>query len=88
MVLFVLVNIITAFHAYKFTHFASIEGVKTKAPEELTVFEKIKTLIVGVNNIRPANKKVPRQKFETIKIQSNKEIECWFVPCADTAFAG
>lgn len=78
-------NIVAAFHAYKFTHFANNEGLKTKAPEELTVFEKIKTLIVGVNNIRPANKVFPTQKYETIKIQSNKLIECWYIPCVDSS---
>jgi hypothetical protein len=31
---------------------------------------------------------VPTQKFETINIKSNKEIECWFIPCADTMIAG
>jgi alpha-beta hydrolase superfamily lysophospholipase len=74
---FILMNVVAFFHAYKFTHFADNNIVKTKSPEKLNSFDKLKTLFFGVNNPRPKNSKFPTQKFETIKLKSNKTIEIW-----------
>jgi uncharacterized protein len=79
LLVFAGMNIIAAFHAYKFTHFSSNGNNKTKVPEKLSAFDKIKALLSGVNNPRPANKKLPSQPFETIRLQSNKRIECWLI---------
>lgn len=76
---FIFMNIIAFFHAYKFTHFAEINSEKTASPKKLSTFEKFETVLFGVNNPRPVNKKLPSQKFETLKLQSNKEIECWSI---------
>ncbi|KAF2341481.1 alpha/beta hydrolase [Flavobacterium tistrianum] len=76
---FLFINIIAFFHAYKFTHFTNDNSEKTKTPARLTKFEKVKTLLFGVNNPKPKNKKVPSQKYQTIKLKSNKEIECWLI---------
>lgn len=70
-------NIVAFFHAYKFTHFAEINSKKTESPKKLSTFEKFETVLFGVNNPRPTNTYLPSQKFETLKLQSNKEIECW-----------
>lgn len=75
--IFIFVNTIAYFHAFKFTHFTENQIEKTKNLEELSALKKIKTLIFGINNPRPINKKVPSQKYETIKIKSNKEIAAW-----------
>lgn len=75
--IFIFMNTIAYFHAFKFTHFTENQIEKTKNPEELSAFKKIKTLIFGINNPRPINKKVPSQKYVTIKIKSNKEIAAW-----------
>ena len=77
--LFILMNIIANFHAYKFTHFADKYVSKTKSPDKLTSFDKIKTLLFGVNNPRPTNNIKPSTYFETIELQSNKRIECWYI---------
>lgn len=76
---FILINIVAFFHAYKFTHFTDNKSEKTKSPEKLTSFEKAKILFFGVNNPKPKNTKLPSQKYETLKLQSNKEIECWLI---------
>ncbi|TAJ08658.1 alpha/beta hydrolase [Marinilabiliaceae bacterium JC017] len=75
--IFVFMNMVAIFHSYKFTHFTDKEIDKTNSPIKLTTAEKIKTLILGVNNPRPANNKTPIQEYETIKLRSNREIECW-----------
>jgi len=72
-------NIVAAFHAYKFTHFASAVITKTKSPDKLSFTDKIQALLFGVNNPKPANTKTPSQKFETIALQSNKKIACWSI---------
>jgi hypothetical protein len=72
-------NFIAIFHSYQFTHFADGETEKTKSSNSLSTAEKIKILILGVSNPRPENKIFPTSKYETIKLKSNKEIECWSI---------
>lgn len=76
---FILINIVAFFHAYKFTHFTDNKSEKTKSPEKLSSFEKAKTLFFGVNNPKPRNTKFPSQKYKTLKLHSNKDIECWLI---------
>ena len=83
-IIFILMNISAYFHAYKFTHFSTDDVVKSKEPKDLSTTEKIKILLFGVKNPRPENKKTPAQQFETIKLQSNKLIECWDVKANST----
>jgi alpha-beta hydrolase superfamily lysophospholipase len=85
---FVLVNVIACFHAYKFTHFTKNLVEKTKSPEKLSPVGKLKTLLFGVNNPRPANKALPKQYYQTISLQSNKKIECWHFTSENSAKTG
>lgn len=78
-IVFVLINIVAIFHSYKFTHFAVSSIAKTSSPEKLSTFDKLKTLLVGIDNPRPVNKTKPKGYFETIELQSNKRIECWYI---------
>ncbi|RZJ48058.1 MAG: alpha/beta hydrolase, partial [Flavobacterium sp.] len=48
-------------------------------PEKLSSIEKIQTLIFGVNNSKPRNTKFPTQKYQTLRLKSNKQIECWLI---------
>ena len=48
VIVFLLLNIICAFHAYKLTHFYA-DVPKPKKPEELTVTEKINAALFGVS---------------------------------------
>ncbi|MFZ4398613.1 MAG: alpha/beta hydrolase [Bacteroidales bacterium] len=79
IVFFIFINIVAYFHAYKFTHFDHSENIKTKDAKHLTIGEKLKTLFSGVSNPRPSNKITPKQKYKTIKLKSNKEIEAWYI---------
>ncbi|MBL7708027.1 MAG: alpha/beta hydrolase [Chitinophagaceae bacterium] len=79
VVVFILMNIVAYFHAYKFTHFADPAIKKTADAKKLSTAAKIKTLLLGVNNPRPENIRQPERVFQTIKLQSNKEIECWLI---------
>ncbi len=79
LIVFVLMNIIAIFHAYKFTHFINNSIAQTKSPDKLSALAKIQALCFGVNNPRPANKTIPSTAFETILLQSNVKTECWYV---------
>ena len=71
-------NIVAIFHSYKFTHFADDSIEKTQKPEQLSFSGKLNALFFGVNNPRPTNKTKPAG-YETIELQSNKKIECWYL---------
>jgi len=77
VLIFIFMNTIAAFHAYRFTHFNNSTIEKTKISEKLSLGQRIKILIFGVSNPRPENDIVPNVAFETLKIKSNKVIECW-----------
>lgn len=84
MVSFILMNVIAIFHSWKFTHFGKSNTEKTQKPGKLSFGGKVKTLFFGVNIPRPENKETPAVKFETIKLQSNVEIESWLIPAPES----
>lgn len=77
--IFICMNIVAAFHAYKFTHFANQKNEKTQDPTKLSTVQKLSTLILGVSNPRPENKFLPSRAYETIKLKGKKSIECWSI---------
>jgi uncharacterized protein len=79
LIAFALMNTVAIFHSYKFTHFAETNVEKTQKPEQLTFGQKLNALLFGVNNPRPTNKTKPTVYYETIELQSNKKIECWYL---------
>jgi pimeloyl-ACP methyl ester carboxylesterase len=76
---FILMNIVAAFHAYKFTHFTEKNIEKTKDAKKLSSMEKFSILLFGIDNPRPINKQMPEVPYETIRLKSNREIECWYM---------
>jgi len=83
LLLFMLANVVAAFHAYKFTHFTE-RGKKTLAPEKLSLAGKLKTLMLGIENPRPVTRSIPQYPYSTILIDSDERLACWYIP-ADTA---
>jgi alpha-beta hydrolase superfamily lysophospholipase len=84
LTLFVLANIMAAFHAWKFTHFSPGLAARTGDEASLSFGEKVEALLTGVSLPRPENRTWPDGAFETISLQSNKRIECWRM-AADSA---
>ncbi len=74
--LFVLLNVIGAFQAYKFTHFTA-EKVMRIDPHHLSTGDKIKAIVFGIDMPRPIDSVKPSQPFETVQLQSNVKLECW-----------
>jgi len=77
-IIFIIMNVIAIFHAYKFTHF-STEAQDKVIADKLTPAQKARVLFFGVNNPRPINTKKPSGPYETVTLQSNKKIECWII---------
>jgi len=73
-------NVIAAFHAYKFTHFIDDDLARTASPQKLTAIQKVSTLIFGVNLPRPRNELTPASAYELILLNSTTTIECWWIP--------
>lgn len=78
--IFVLMNVVAIFHAYRFTHFSESQHVKTQDAKKLSTGQKISALFFGINNPRPENDTIPACTYETITLKSNKTIECWRIP--------
>ena len=77
LTIFVLLNVIVCFHAYKMTHFTDKQVERLEEGKPMSTATKIKTILFGVENSRPQNTTAPSQKFETIKLKSNVTLECW-----------
>lgn len=86
-ILFIAMNFITYFQAYKFTHFVNNNIPINKHSKQPSAGDKIKMLFFGIDNPRPVDDSLPKQKFETLKLKSNKIIECWSIK-TDSAVKG
>ena len=84
LIIFICMNVVAYVHAYKFTHFVCDDVETTKNPDQLKTWDKIKTLVLGVNNPRPENTKVPSQDYETIILKSSVQIEAWYIKTKDS----
>ena len=78
IITFLILNVVTAFHAYKFTHFSS-KGIRMDNIQ-LNLLEELKIFFTGVDNPRPVNTQLPQHSYQTIAIKSNVKIECWYIP--------
>ncbi len=86
LVLFLLINIITAFHAYKFTHFYNPGEVTIKKQEDKSGWDKTKEIFFGINAIKKENTVVPDSTFQTVYLTTANglKLQAWYIP-ADSA---
>ena len=86
LVLFIFINIITAFHAYKFTHFYDIGQVAIIKNENKTGWEKTKEILFGINAVKQKNS-APDSVYEKVIIKTKDDIKLqgWYVKLKDSA---
>ncbi len=86
VIVFVLLNIIVAFHAYKFTHFYNVGEISIKKGEEKTGWDKTKEILFGINAVKQQNTNASDSTFQTITLTTKDSIklEGWYIP-ADSA---
>lgn len=80
LTLFLIGNIITYNHAYRFTHFSENQKPKTQKPESLSFSEKLSALFFGINIPKPVNKTTPERVYSTIELKSRETLESWLIP--------
>lgn len=80
--LVLLLNIITAFHAWKFTHFYDDGGRRNKPPEQMSTGEKLRTILFGVSIAKSVTTAHPAVPFETVILRTQKglQLEGWWIP--------
>ncbi|MFY0253197.1 alpha/beta hydrolase [Chitinophaga sp. 30R24] len=81
LLLFLLLNIIAAFHAWKFTHFYN-DGRRNKLPEEMSTWEKSQIILLGVRISKSATTTHPAVPYETVLLttQNGLKLEGWWIP--------
>lgn len=81
IILFVLINIIVAFHAYKFTHFYNSEEITIKKNGEKSAWDKTKEILFGINAIKQQNTNASDSTYKTIVLTTKDSIklEGWYV---------
>lgn len=86
LVLFVLVNIITAFHAYKFTHIYERNEVEIKSKEEKSGWDITKEILFGAKAVKLQNP-APDSSIETVLLttQDSIQLEAWYIKTAAAA---
>lgn len=80
-----LLNLVVALHAWRFTHFTTEAGPRTRNPEKLPTSEKIKIILTGLRNPKPVNLAPPTFPYEEVTLASpNGRLAAWYsaVPVA------
>lgn len=80
--IFAIMNVLAIFHSYKFTHYTESSKPRLIA-SKLSGADIAKIVVFGIDNPRPVNTAKPSQPYEKVKIQSNKELECWSIKTAN-----
>lgn len=87
IVLFVLLNIVVAFHAYKFTHFYNNGEISVKNAAEKTAWDKTKEILFGINAQKKQNDVTTDSTFKTVylKTKDSLKLEAWYIPIDSAA---
>ena len=82
VVLFLLINVIVAFHAYKFTHFYDNGSISVKKQVDKTGWDKTQEIFFGINAVKQKNTVTTDSTFEIIylKTKDSLKLEAWYIP--------
>lgn len=87
VLLFVLINIVTIFHAYKFTHFYNAGEITVKPDSLKSGWDKTKEALFGINFSKKKNDYLPDtvcQKL-TLVTHDSLHLSAWYIPTPGTA---
>ncbi len=81
IVLFILLNVITAFHAYKFTHFYEASEVPVNKSEMKSGWGITKDILFGINAYKQKNKVPADSTFENVYLTTsdNIKLQGWYI---------
>lgn len=78
---FGLLNGVVALHAWRFTHFTTDAGPRTRNPEKLPTSAKIKVMLTGLQNPKPVNLAPPAFPYQDVTLRSpNGWLAAWYGP--------
>lgn len=78
---FGLLNGVVALHAWRFTHFTTDAGPRTRNPEKLPISAKIKVMLTGLRNPKPVNLAPPAFPYQDVRLHSpNGRLAAWYGP--------
>lgn len=85
--LFILLNIIVAFHAYKFTHFYNNGDITIKKAADKSSWDKTKEIFFGIDAVKQNNTVATDSTFQTIylKTKDSLKLEAWYIPVDSAA---
>lgn len=81
LILFVVLNIMSAFRAYKFTHFYNNQNLQRLRPEEMSFGQKLNAVVFGVDypkSIVVDSLHIPHQKL-SIKTKDGLLLSAWYI---------
>lgn len=84
LALFLLLNLIAAFHAWKFTHFYDDPHHINKKPEQMSVGEKMQMILLGVRISKSVIKQFPDTVYKEVDLTTANgiRINAWWIPVA------
>jgi len=82
IVLFIALNVVVAFHAYKFTHFYDNGSISIKKADEKSGWDKTKEMLTGINAVKQKNTITADSSFQTIYLKTTDglKLEAWYIP--------
>jgi pimeloyl-ACP methyl ester carboxylesterase len=80
LVLFVLLNVVLAFHAYRFTYFYETRDVPWRRPEDIPTGERITQALTGFRFGKRPVTDFPEKPFRTVwlKNERGQRLEAWY----------
>src|SRR5688572_14282330 len=80
--LFVLLNIMAIFHAFKFTYFYDDTVTAIKRPEQMSRWEKTKVILFGLQYPKSVNTTRPNIPFDTLTLTTADKMRLsgWYMP--------
>jgi hypothetical protein len=72
--IFLFINIVAAFHAYKFTHFYDKHSASTQNPEQMSAWEKTKVILTGVDYVKKDILEVPSFPYKDVTLHTSDEL--------------
>lgn len=84
LILFLALNIIAAFHAYKFTHFYAPGTTDNRKPEQMNTLEKLRIIFFGVRLSKTVAKHQPDTTFIPVHLPTSNglQLDGWYIPVA------
>lgn len=79
---FIFLNVVVAFHAYKFTHFYDNKNTSAKKPELMSGWEGTEAILFGEDYYKGKIISFPKYNYQTFHTKTNDGVllEGWYIP--------